>query len=183
VGELAPPRRAPSETNGDRDEGIYTALRVIADAGNGRFWTARMSRYELELWDTTGTRHLIAARTASWFAPWQTIPERWWVAGWPPVVQRVHQAADGVLWTLVVVPDANIKSRVATMPPVGGEMAGLMDVIVEAIDPRAGTLLATRRLDDPAALSGGSGYIAQFAEDADGYVTWTISRLVLRRPR
>jgi hypothetical protein len=89
--------------------------------------------------------------------------------------------ADGILWTLSQVPDP----KWADIKPGGvvsvAKSHGRVDVLVTAIDPRAGVVLAETRLPGPVGFVSETTLIFMKEEDNDGLVTIRIMQLRLKR--
>lgn len=100
----------------------------------------------LEEWTTTGTRGRTLTRAASWLPASGYAP----VAGEPalPEFEAVQSDPDGFLWVRMAVRDPRWRSIEGAAKRTA--MAELYDGRVEVIDPVAGVVLATFRIDDPA---------------------------------
>ena len=178
---------------GSRDQHIprgsrWAGARVVTSGGDGQIWIARPNLYTLELWDTAGTHIRSVARTTSWFAPWERQP--------PGSVgeTRMNPKLSGMwvrgdsLWVAITVDDAEWKPRSPVpYPGVPGArwtpdaaMHNIFDTIVEVIDLRTGSLIATERLRQHFVSQPGVGLLASYEEDAAGTPRYAVWRVELR---
>ena len=131
--------------------------RQLASAGEGRIWAAYRNRYEIELWDTAGRRLRRLARETDWFEPWRSdevdagrrrhiFRERERPGPdappppYPPTFLGLEQDDRGRIWTVISV----APNPAGTGPPRGEHAR---DAIVEVLEPRAGRLLASVRVE------------------------------------
>jgi hypothetical protein len=166
--------------------------RVTALHGPDSLWVVRTSqRYDLELWpigDRMATR--ILRRNATWFParsyPAGTIPS----ANEPPApsVTAAWEDRNGLVWVMLRVADPEWKEsliRQAERP--GHEKNGLTyqdpsdyyDMLLEIIDPRAGRLLASHRMDQLLGSTGEPGLFLQMTEDQFGEPGFRLVSLTL----
>ncbi len=148
------------------ESSILLKAHRVANGSNGRVWLGHYNQYQLELWDTTGTRIRTLRRDADWFVPWQSF------TGGPtrPVMADVQQDINGYLWVLVAVPlrssvlrfrrEQGFQAREQPVMSVSEESSAFYTMI-EVIDPDRGEMVASRRVDD---------LVVGFASDSTIYV-------------
>lgn len=137
-----------NETASSRPDDSFLELRAIAVDGEGVLWVAPKNAYELSAYSMAGTRleptNRRYRRQVDWFQPW-TEPSR----GAEPPKPNVNQIAFGpedpsLLWVLISVADAEW----APVPPQRSSkelIDSLYDDILEVIDVKSGSVLASRR--------------------------------------
>lgn len=157
--------------------GSFARQRFLGAAGPDRFWVARLTSYELELWDTTGVLRRTLDRHASWFPPWQTLHHSPVREAPPPHIAGIHVASDGLLWITIWVADANWKALPQGQQASDEIMNRFFDTRLEVLDPDAGTLLASHQFPDLLVPVRGSDlHLASFRSDPSGVVVWTLYR-------
>lgn len=134
----------------------WAGWRELTVDPTGTIWTVRRNDYRLEAWDARGKRLQSLERRVSWFAPY-TVRTRLSPQDAPqPHVERVHADSFGRLWIFIAVPAQDwrkhIVERAATPGILPGyepvSLSGIYDTIVEVIDTRSATVLASRRISD-----------------------------------
>jgi hypothetical protein len=159
-------------------------------ASKGRlFWAAHLTQNRIEQWTIDGQRLLEIRRNVDWFEPHDGRLTEDGVTG--SYIRGIHEDADGLLWVFIQVPDVNYSANRRRMPDPGdgmgprpgGAMAfhGLLDVIVEVIDPRDGTLVASRRFDQNIRTLGNGAPLHSFREAADASPIYDVYRVRLVR--
>jgi hypothetical protein len=121
-----------------RPDRPYEIYRTVGWAGGNMIWSAHDTRYQLELWDVAGSLRKTLVRETSWFQPWGTANEMFT----HPRVGAVRQDAEGLVWTIVKIPDTTVPFN-QIVGPAGSNR--LYDTLIEVIDPENGVLLASRR--------------------------------------
>ena len=169
---------------------ILFSYRVAAARGEG-FWAVPfVGRHLIERWTTPTTVTIFRRTGAPWFVE---IPHDAGAADHadPPVsnMRRVWEGRDGLVWTLVRVADRRGPAPKDTLRNAEGaytvprDMVREFDTIVEVLDPRSGTLIASQRFDEFLAWSLGNGRVGSFIELPDGRIEIAVMDLVLVRPR
>jgi hypothetical protein len=130
------------------------ALRRELSASTGsRFWAAHALEYEIELFDTTGTRRLLLVRDSS-DSPLRHSPVDRVVDFAPrPTVTAIREDVEGRLWVIlhVAAPDwyeaGHYARRVVddTVLVIPKFVDRLYQTVIEVIDPRDGKLIASRQ--------------------------------------
>jgi len=175
--------RTPSDT------GLTCQLctsRVIGGSPDpATVWLGRTNQYQIEKWDTAGRHLLTLRRGVDWYPTWGVDPTQP-IAERGPVLGAIEEDAERRLWVFFIVPDpamsqtASIGGRVGISALVA-QTQGLLDTVVEVIDPSSGRLLASRRFADPVhSLGGRYGYTMR--ESPSGYVFADVWELVLSPP-
>jgi hypothetical protein len=163
------------------------AVRRLTSARTGGVWSVLASkRYVIRKWTSDGTKVMELHRDASWYEPydrpWMPTPDR------PPAptIATIWQAPDGLLWVMGLRPDAHWARGLGRGVHAEGQMmypwldtARIYDAMVEVIDPRAGTLVASARFDQPIELAVGDGLFSTLDEDKRGAPEVTVWRLTL----
>ena len=148
----------------------------------GRFWSSVSNRYQIELLDRTGTAHQILTRRTLWFVPWDSVPRVTRERSAPePTLGPLREDSDGLLWCLARVADPKWKEVDTRGPASVAMFNGLDDGMISVIDPRAGVVLAERRLAGSVGFVGQTDLVFSQEEDSDGYVTLHIQRVQLKR--
>ncbi len=137
-----------AETATRRPDNSFLELRAIAVDGDGVLWVTSRNAYELSTYSIAGTRleptNRRYRRQVDWFQPW-TESSR----GAEPPKPNVKQIAFGpedpkLLWVLISVADPEW----APVPPQRSTKElgdSLYDSILEVIDVKSGSVLASRR--------------------------------------
>ncbi|HYV97894.1 MAG TPA: hypothetical protein VE967_10600 [Gemmatimonadaceae bacterium] len=120
--------------------------RRIASGGAGTFWAAAPDGsgwgYELELWNTNGTRLRTLRRSASWFP--RSLPASTPGAIPPPEIEVLHHDGTGLLYVVLMVPNKEFRIPVGLSPSDAEKaMSAMIDIHVEVIDANAGVVLAS----------------------------------------
>jgi hypothetical protein len=163
------------------------ADRLIPALAPERVWLARQRRYEVELWDTGGKRHLILARPAQWFRPWDGNEIDWRVDRPQPQVVSVGSDSAGWLWVQIQraspnwrpVPGVRRYSAMAG-PPAGHPRP--FAFTIDVIDPATRRLVFSSEVDQPGALLGAQ-LIAKPVMTEMGIIYYDVFRFVLEQPR
>jgi hypothetical protein len=141
---------------GDKEAQVYDANssgRRIAYRGGQEFWAgpaddAPIGGYDVELWSADGHRVKTLRRKAGWLK--EPVSRRWLQSNErrpSPWVEALHVGADGII--IIVLGVANDKwDEYADQELSPKEREAIqyeiVDLVVEAIDPDAGIVLATR---------------------------------------
>jgi hypothetical protein len=152
-------------------------VRVLTHAREGRFWTARLTRNMLELWDTSGAQLRTIERKASWFPRWSRVggdpnPR-------PPMIYAVQEDSAGRLWMIVNVVDTLPSERRKEL----ARLDDRYDTIVEVLDPLTGKLLASRRFPEYFDAFAGPGIVATRTADNQASPQFDLWRLLLSPAR
>lgn len=131
---------------------FWTRWRPTTVSPRGEVWLGMVNRYRLELWSLSGQRLRVLERKTSWFEPWQNHSGDVARDRPPPRLLSLRADADGLLWVLIQIADANYKPL---YPPDGREHpmydvrdeARISDTVLEVIDPRTARVIATQRFD------------------------------------
>jgi hypothetical protein len=108
---------------GDEAE-LRRIVSVARDSGS--FWVTHPSLYRIERWDSTGHLMAVFERRASWFRA----PDALALPGpGSPVVVRLWEGADGLLWVKIAIPPPKIAT------------------VIEVLDPRALSVVASTRFE------------------------------------
>jgi hypothetical protein len=146
-------------------------------------WIAGRSRYELQLWSTTGRHVRTLERQADWFKPWHGEIGDWRRHRQEPVISGVFQDSAGMLWVTLSVADADWRALPDSAPEsaASDDMDRFFDTVIEVIDPRRGTVEARLRVDQYLPGLGGQGLVATMTEDSGAVPFLHIWRPILRR--
>ncbi len=135
---------------GPLDYGDFSGVRGLGPGPDkDSFWAARFDRYELTLWTVDGTLRKRVVRDVGWLRPWVRYKSAFRERPQPQLM-GVYQDADGLLWTLSLVPDPDfrpITPDVWNPNMVRRKEDPWYDTIIEVLDADAGRLLAAARYD------------------------------------
>ena len=163
-----------------RRGGMVTTSHSLTAPGNGAFWAGWMFGYQLTRFAVDGRALRLIGREPDWFRePSQgglgtpsTPP--------PSLLVGLEEDRQGRLWTFLRVPSKSWKAAWPTLPPGTREVSSrsiavekLYDTLIEVIDPRAGRVIARRRLDGyfVGALPGLRGAMYEVSEDGEGRIS------------
>jgi hypothetical protein len=165
---------------------IMTKFRVVGEASErGSVWSARMTEYLVERFDSTGARTMALRRQADWFPPGGTHAGTLGVDRQPPTIFALFERGDS-LWVFSRVDDLDWQPR-PPVPYMGNEDMKytpdsyrdlLFDTIVEVIDVRSGRLILSQRLRPNLVSVTPDGHVFTYEEDGDGnprYVAWRLA--------
>jgi hypothetical protein len=118
---------------------------------DGRILLTQMNRYQIERWDTTGTRDITFRRRPPWWVGW----------GWDQFhptnsrVVAVREDTEGLLWVAIIVADPDwqpqLQGRAESRTVPISELQKHLFTVVEVIDLDAQVLVATTQI--PAVVS------------------------------
>lgn len=118
----------------------WAMRRRIAVTNSQTFWTAHVTRYELERRDANLQHDLTVRRDGAWFPSYRRVDPDARL----PFLQGITTTQDGLLWTSVAV-DASIPIAAGAARRL--KMQDRYDTILEAIDPERGRVVARIRSD------------------------------------
>jgi hypothetical protein len=168
-----------------RSDAPYLNRRLLAFSGPNRIWSGRVTEYTIEEWDLDGRLLRTLRRDASWFRPHDGRGR-----GPKPFVQSLWTDQDGLLWVMLMIPDPNYEQNYSKLRDPGDGMGpyiqpadnhGLMDVMIEVIDPTAGRVVAARQFPDYMKSHGNGAPIQVYREDAEGNPQFEVYRARLKR--
>jgi hypothetical protein len=167
--------------------GQWSTLRVLANNGTAAFLAGHVNSYSIEEWGTDGRLRRIVRREVDWYPDWTNWDSNPARTRPPPRLMAMSVDALGRLWTVSLVADAAWRPA----PPVSGEgrmatageMTELFDTIVEVIDLRRGTLLATQRFPQMMLAMPAPGVLVANSEDDKGEVVVDIWRVSMSNSR
>ena len=163
--------------------------RRLAVSKDGRFWAAFLTEYRIGLWDGNGRQVLEVQRNVDWFRAHdgQVGPDGETGA----YIKALWEDAEGLLWLVIQVPDENRRANRSRLRDPGDGMGprpesaltfhGMLDTVIEVIDPRKGTLIASRRLDDNLRTFGNGAPLHAYREQASGVPSYDVYRAKLLR--
>lgn len=148
----------------------------VALDGQGRVWTTRAGEYAFEAWDPgRDVRPLVRlAGEPDWFDPGPPRPGAPVSAPAPSIVISLRFDR-GLLWAGTWVADEHREAGAATAPsPL--ELDGLLDTVLDVIDPVSGALIARARRDEALRGTGDDALLFGVREDGG------IARAVIFEP-
>lgn len=126
----------------------YGNRRTVAPSERGDRWSARVNRYEIELWDEHGRRQRTIVREPEWFRPWTEdyAPERGPGKLQPHLVGTAVDR-DGRLWVCVYVPKDRSVQTPSGIPNASapGFFGSIYDTVIEVIDLDKRQLVTSER--------------------------------------
>lgn len=153
------------------------------------FGAAHLTEYRIEQWTLNGQRVLELRRSVEWFRSHDGTLTADGVTG--AYIRGIDEDAEGLLWVFIQVPDVNYTENWRRLPDPGDGMGprpggamgfhDLLDVIIEVIDPRTGTLVASRRFDQNLRTLGNGAPLHSYREAADASPLYDIYRVRLIR--
>ncbi|MGQ0765435.1 MAG: 6-bladed beta-propeller [Gemmatimonadota bacterium] len=165
--------------------------RLLAPAAAGEFWSVKLLKYELELWDRSGAQRDALQRNAPWFVasidgPVIVTPEQ------PPpsVLLGLREAEDGLLWVSLgrAAPAWRSALGERRRSPNGFHYYEIVDVErlneswIEVIDPTAGRVVSRARTA-PVRVGWVVGHLlASYGEDSSGVGRVSLWRTRLEKP-
>jgi hypothetical protein len=148
----------------------------------GRFWLARVNKYEIELWDTTGAILQRLVMRQSWFREWSSLPSLMpWREAWPAQIVGIQEAPDGLLWVATWLARRDWRPAPADSSVSESAATDYLDTVIDVIDPTAGRLVATTTLTGTYALTLNVLYLASYRIGPDGEYTWALWKPTLLR--
>jgi len=168
------------------------STRWLAPARGDGFWSAAvLGEYVVERWTADGIQLHSLLREPVWFPrappPYGLTPDR---SPSPQVLSLVEDGA-GRVWTLLRVADQRWRSAVTWNRNRGGEAAMVpiiedrdraFDTVVEVIDPRNGSLIASHRFDQAWGRFVGPGRIYRFSVNDAGESVVELHTISLVQP-
>lgn len=158
--------------------------RSITPARGGGYWVSPMTQYTIERWTDKLTHESTFKRAVDWFPPLPLDA----VLG-SPEVQRPHtllrsvwEEPSGVVLVNIGVAAVNWRPTAvesggeSTVTPVS-ELGKYIDTILEAVDPRAATVLATLRVRGILGQVGNGPYLWSVRHGANGSVAVDVLRM------
>ena len=120
----------------------------VAVDGQGRVWSARAGEYAFEGWEPDGAEEAVVrlAGEADWFDPGPPQPGVPVTAPIPSVVMSLR-FDEGLMWVGTWVADTNWADN-AGIESSALDLDGLLDTILEVIDPDTGRIVARARRDE-----------------------------------
>jgi hypothetical protein len=157
--------------------------RLLARSNSG-FWSMRPDRYELELWSPSGDLLISIDRHTSWFPDREVEGARnVWSDPIHPWLRDAFEDDQGILWVLSVVAPIGFRPARANYGVRTPEHHTVMDTILEAIDLKSGTLLASRRFPWVASSFTNTGLVVSYHEDDAGIMVLDLLQPAVVRNR
>ncbi len=121
---------------------------VVTPDHSGAFWEADVREYVVRLRSPTGEVERTIEYPAEWYPSWDHVePGAPLAAPFPPFLWHLNEDTDGLLWTYVIVPDADWAPR-TSWPEGSSGYNRMFDTMVEVADPSSGGVLAAKRVDE-----------------------------------
>ncbi|HKS06435.1 MAG TPA: 6-bladed beta-propeller [Gemmatimonadaceae bacterium] len=163
--------------------------RVVGSAGSDAVWTFFPDRYRLERWSLSGALTRVFVRTPAWFARPTTARAIIHRGEEPtPEPRAVREDSNGRLWYFASVAARDWRAALGQAKTTPGRptifpnvnRSQSYDTVIDVIDVKTGTLLASQRVDAYLQFFLADGLIAGFREDRDGQPFIDIWRVQLR---
>ena len=156
-----------------RSDFVGSVDRTLAAAGEDLVWTAHLTEYRLELWDTSNTLHRALARELPWFPKWYQDNPIGPHAPRKPMLRDIRIDGDAKLWTLITRTSERFADFVEERASGGyswTSISGYHASVVEVIDAEAGCVAARGATEAMLIASLGDGFYAGYEEnDAETY--------------
>lgn len=163
--------------------------RQLAKSGSDRIWAAYLTQYVIDQWDVEGNKRIELARQADWFKPhFRGAVESRTDDAPSPWIAAIHEDRQGRLWTLVAVADPNYNATLERRQMTDGiryipkDLNRYFDTVIEVIDPKAGRLIASQRLDQHITHFLDADHVAGYREMPDGTPVISVWRVQLVQP-
>ena len=162
---------------GEYHLGAGLGTHVVARGPGRAVWMARLSTYEIELWEPNRVLQSMR-RDVEWFPelpPKRREQDHGWEA--EPTPGLIGMAADdSLIWVLIDTPDKRWREAAATR-----DINLFVDTRVEVIDWRRGRVIASDRFDERLFAWVEPGLAGRLAVKSDGSVRYQTLRLRLPR--
>ncbi len=175
----------------DPNQDLSKKVRRMWPARDGGFWSVPWTHhFVIEHWSALGHKSVSLKPSASWFRPYEAFAPVRTSPTQAPMgrVAAVFEDDAGLLWILGQAADARWTAGLGPARRIEGQTvyevvdrAKAFDGLIEVYDPRAGVLLASRRVPEPLDFVLRAGVVAGISEDADGRLRARVSRLTLVR--
>lgn len=151
--------------------------RNIAAGQEGTVWSAELTRYAVEQWDTAGARLITLERDVEWFQA----HSEYGYAGNPdlrpqPGLMAVHYDRGGRVWTAINIADEEWRSAVGQRREASGRRRWVVedfnkyyDGVVEILDPTAQKVIGSTRFDERVLGFAGDGLVVTYGIEGNGY--------------
>ncbi|HSA55014.1 MAG TPA: hypothetical protein VLE53_04885 [Gemmatimonadaceae bacterium] len=168
-----------------RPDNRFLESRRLTSSDEGQLWSARVSEYVLELWDTSGVHIQTLEVDTPWFKPWKPRSDG---SRAGPMIIDIQQDPHGLVWVLISVADPNARvasddrARAATGSQ-SEDRSWEFDSIVEVVDPKRGLVLASLRFDQHLRGFACPGIVHGYHEDKEGFPSiriWSVAMSSLR---
>jgi hypothetical protein len=153
-----------------RSDFVGSVDRTLAAAGGDLVWTAHLTEYRLELWDTSNTLHRALVRDLPWFPRWYRDNPIGPDAPRKPMLRDIWIDGDAGVWTLITRASEHYADFVEERAGGGyswTSISGYHASVVEVIDATAGCVTARGATEAMLIASLGDGYYAGYDEDGD----------------
>ena len=169
---------------------MYPQMRWLTPRKNGGVWSiTAMGRYEIEHWSSDGRLMSRLVRQPPWFPSSQN-PQRTFRVESPrsPINMSITEDSLGYLWIITLVADSRWQEGVRANQRNGEEHIPFVEIldfdrtndsVVEIIDPRTGTLVASQRFEQMWYRFAAPNLISRFRRQPDGSFLVDIHRVSL----
>ncbi len=168
----------------DLSEFFWRKLNPGVDARE--YWSSHAREYAFERCRYEVNSCMLFLRPVEWFPrpSFEDWYEKMGTKPPPPFLSEVSEDSAGFVWTLSRVADARWASAISL--GTGGEygirdFARYFDSLVELVDIRTGSVIASQRFDELFAGFVAPGTVWSYAEDDEGFGLIEIGRLMLDR--
>lgn len=154
-----------------RSDFVGSVDRTLAAAGEGLVWTAHLTQYRLELWDTSNTLRRALARDLPWFPRWVRDNPIGPDAPRKPMLRDIRIDDEARLWTLITRTSERFADFVEERADGGyswASISGYHASVVEVIDIAAGCVAARGETEAMLIASLGDGFYAGYEESDAG---------------
>jgi hypothetical protein len=153
-------------------------------------WSVKLANeYVITKWDAQGERVVELHRNADWFPPYADMELATPEHPRSPTIEGIWVDDQGLVWTLGVIPGSEWRSafgdpvrREGRLVYPVADIEKALDVMIEVIDPVAGVLVASRRVQTPLQRVVEPGLIARSRETENGFYVVDLHRVTLVRP-
>ncbi|MGH7459589.1 MAG: hypothetical protein ACREMA_01000 [Longimicrobiales bacterium] len=162
--------------------GLLEGNRVLGAARDGGFWTIRVNSSRVERYTFEGKLVRSFTITRRWFTPWDQNPGLSFQVKPVPKNSGIQELPGGRLVVTTLVADANWKPQAVSVVRPGFIPDGIVDTIIDIVDPIRGIVLATSRFDQSIRLASGvPGYAYSAKEVPSGDIVIPVWRIDLAK--
>jgi hypothetical protein len=171
-----------------RDRNTYHLARVIAARPNGDVWSVKPYQYVIQLFGADRSKKKEFVRIADWYKPLVpgAVPSSGRREAPPsPTVRGVWEDTKGLLWTTTLIASRSWKPGPTSEELKRGAPAlptqSPYSTMIEVIDPAAGKVVTSLRVDLMIVHVLLDGHVASYRETADGTPLVDVWQVQLKR--
>jgi hypothetical protein len=160
---------------------------VLSPLRNAHFWAVSAGRYWIGQWSVDGAMKASVNRRADLFINPRYVDGGLFSSLARPSVAAIREDSSGLLWVAINVARPGWREGLPKLAPGVIEVSSrsisyerIYHTVIEVIDPRAGTVLARKQLNEWIVTLLPDGRVASYNVDIDGIPIISISRITLQ---